>query len=329
MKVPSLKSLLARPAVRVACGVLGAGIVAAAVWATGARAVASGLGRSAHVLPAVVGIEAAMLVCNTLSLRALYGADAARVSFRQWVKAGALGYAVGSVLPLSRAAAEASRALLLRQSVGSPRAAVAAVEMQAVALLANAIVSACALGATVALLGVGGVATLILLNGLLGAVLGTGILLVRRSGHPGRLLGRLGKAHGHGFGAAFDAVPGASRFSLFSSLGWESASRGFQVLQCAVALAAIGHPSGLLRTLVARGMLLLGGALGDFIPGQLGGTEATMALTASALGLAAASATALALLIHAAQLLLALVCTVLYAVLPRPQPLAPEVKPAA
>jgi Lysylphosphatidylglycerol synthase TM region len=322
---PSLQALLAKPLVRVACGLVGAGIVATSVWATGARAVASGLGRSAHALPAMVGLEAAILVCNTLSLRALYGADAGRVSLRQWVKAGTLGYAVGSVLPLSRAAAEASRAVLLRQSVGGPHAAVAAVEMQGVALLANAILSACAFGATLAVLGTGGIATLILTNGVLAAILGTSILLVRRSGHPGRILNLLGKARGHEFGAAFDAAPGASRRGLLSAVAWESGSRALQVYQCGIALAAVGQPSGLLRTLVSRGMLLLGGALGDFIPGQLGGTEATMALAATALGLGA-SATALALLIHGAQLLLALACTGLYAVIPRVPPLPSELE---
>jgi hypothetical protein len=307
--------------VRLAGGLLGAGIVATSVWATGARAVASGLGSSAHALPAMVGLEAALLVCNMLSLRALYGAEAGRVRPGQWVKAGALGYAVGSVLPLSRAAAEASRAVLLRQSVGGPHAAVAAVEMQAVALLANAVLSACAFVATLAVLGAGGIATLILTNGVLGCVLGTSILLVRRSGHPGRVLNLLGKTRGHQFGAAFDAAPGASRRGLLEAVAWESLSRAFQVYQCAIGLAAVGHPSGLLRTLVTRGMLLLGGALGDFIPGQLGGTEATMAMAATALGLGA-SATALALLIHGAQLLLALACTALYALIPRDPRLA-------
>lgn len=307
MSLPSPRELLAQPLARLACAVLGVGLLAGAVWMAGARAVLHGLGASVHALPEVALLEALMLACSTLALRALYGSDAARVSPRQWLRAGALGFAVGAVLPIGRATGEATRAVLLRKSVGGARAAVAAVQMQGVALLANALLSLVAFSAALAALGLVGISTLILANGVLGAFAGASILIVRQSGRPGRLLGALAK-RGRKFGLEFDAAAGASRRSLVHSLAWESAGRGLQVFQCAVALTAVGRPSGLARTLVARGMLLVGGALGDFIPAQLGATEATLVVGAAALGLTAASAAALALLIHGAQLVLALVC---------------------
>jgi Lysylphosphatidylglycerol synthase TM region len=310
VSLPSPRELLAQPLVRVTCAVLGAGVLAVAIWAAGARAVLAELGASVHALPEVAALEAGMLVCTTLALRALYGDDASRVSPRQWVRAGALGFAVGVVLPIGRASAEAVRAVFLRKSVGGPRTAVAAVQMQGVALLANALLSVVALSATLAMLGFGGISTLILGNGVLAGALGASILVVRQRGRPGRFLGALAK-RGQKFGLEFDAAAGASRRSLVHSLAWESAARGIQVFQCGVALAAVGRPSGLGRTLVARGMLLVGGALGDFIPSQLGATEATLVMGAATLGLTAASAATLALLIHGAQLVLALVCTAL------------------
>ncbi len=305
--MPSPRELLAQPLARLACAVLGVALLTVVVWAAGARAVLNGLGVSIHALPEVAALEAAMLACSTLALRALYGDEAARVSPRQWLMAGAVGFAVGAVLPIGRATAEATRAVLLRKNVGGARAAVAAVQMQGVALIANALLSLVAFSAALAVLGLGGISTLILLNGLLAATLGSSILIVRQSGRPGRLLGALAK-RGRKFGLEFDAAAGASRRSLFHALAWESAARGLQAFQCAVALAAVGRPSGLVRTLVARGMLLVGGALGDFIPAQLGATEATLVVGAAALGLTAASAAALALLLHGAQLVLALVC---------------------
>jgi len=81
-----------------------------------------------------------------------------------------------------------------------------------------------------------------------------------------------------------------------------------QVVQCGVALAAIGQVAEPLRVLVVRGALILGSAVGDFIPGQLGATEATLVLGAGTLGLTAASAATLALLIHTAQIALGLLC---------------------
>ncbi|MGO9064686.1 MAG: hypothetical protein ACLQIH_08110, partial [Myxococcaceae bacterium] len=106
MSFPSPRELLARPLVRLACAVLGAGVLSLAVWGAGARAVLTGLGESIHALPLVMALEAVFLLCSMLALRALYGEDAARVSLRQWVRAGALGYALGAVLPIGRASAE-------------------------------------------------------------------------------------------------------------------------------------------------------------------------------------------------------------------------------
>ncbi len=323
MSRPTLRELLAKPLVRVACAVLGVGLLALAVWAAGARAVLAGLGASVHALPAVAALEALMLVCSTLALRALYGEDARRVSARQWLRAGAMGFAVGSILPVGRATAEATRAVLLRKSVGGARSAVAAVQMQGVALIANALLSLVAFTAALAVLGVGGISTLIFLNGVVAAVVGASILILRQSGRPGRLLGALAK-RGRKFGLEFDAAKGASRRSLFHSLAWESASRGLQLFQCALALAAVGRPSGLMRTLVARGMLLVGGSLGDLIPAQLGATETTLVVGAASLGLSAASAAAVALLIHGAQLVLALVCTAVGFALPATPELSSE-----
>jgi hypothetical protein len=308
MSPPSFRELLTRPLVRVALAALGVGMLAVTVWVAGARAVLEGLGASVHALPEVAALEAVMLLCTTLGLRSLYGVEAKRVSGRQWLRAGAMGFAVGAVLPLSRASAEATRAVLLRKSVGGPRAAVAAVQMQGVALLANAFTSLLALSATLVLLGFGAMSMLLLGNSILVSALGASILVVRQHARPGRLLGALAK-RGRKFGSDFDAASGASRRSLLQALAWESTARAIQVFQCGVALAAVGRPSGLGRTLVARGMLLVGGALGDVIPAQLGATEATLVVGAAGLGLTAATAATLALLIHGAQLALALVCT--------------------
>ena len=310
--------LLSRPWVRIACAVLGTGVLVLAVWAAGARAVLTSLGASVHALPALALLEAVMVVCSTLALRALYGDLARRVAVRQWVRAGALGYALGLVLPMGRGAGEAARAVLLSRTTGGARAAVAAVQMQGVVLLSTAVITVPVLAATVALLGPGLAAGLVLANAVIAGVLGTSILVVRERAKLGRLLGGLIKRLER-FGLAFDAEAGASRANLARSLAWESAGRVAQVVQCGVGLAAIGQSAGLLRTLVVRGALILGSAVGDFIPGQLGATEATLVLGAGTLALTAAGAATLALLIHAAQILLGLLCAGLTVALPGQQ----------
>ncbi len=307
MSAPPRRALLERPWVRVACGVLGVGVLAVVVYTSGARAVLQGLGGSLPALPAVTALELTILACRTLALRALYGSDARRVAPREWLRAGALGYAVGTVLPIGRASAEASRAVLLGRTLGGPRAAVAAVQMQGVALLANAFLTLVTFGVALKLVGPGVISALLLGNTLVTLALGTGILAVRQRARPGRLLGRL-IARTREFGRAFDATLGASRRNIVSSLGWETAARGVQLLECAVALAAVGHLVGPGETVLANGLLMVGSALGDVIPSQLGATEATLAMGAARVGLTAATAATVALLIHGAQLALALLC---------------------
>ena len=310
--------LLARPAVRIACAVLGTAVLVVSVWAAGARAVLASLGASVHALPLLALLEAVMVGCSTLALRALYGEVATAVPLRQWVRAGALGYALGLVLPMGRGAGEAARAVLLSRNTGGARAAVAAVQMQGIVLLSTAVITLPVLVATVAMLGPGAAAGLILANGVVAGGIGTSILVIRERARLGRLLGGLIKRL-EGFGLAFDAVSGASRADLARSLAWESLGRVAQVVQCGVALAAIGQQAGLGRVLVTRGALILGSAVGDFIPGQLGATEAMMVVGAGALALTAATAATLALLIHAAQILLGLLCAGLTVALPGQQ----------
>jgi len=173
------------------------------------------------------------------------------------------------------------------------------------------------------LLGPGLAAGLVLANGVVAAVIGASILLVRQRASPGRALGGLIKRL-HRFGTDFDAAAGASRVDLLRSLAWETAGRVAQVVQCAVALAAIGQPSGLLRVLAARGMLMVGSALGDILPAQLGATEATLVVGADALALGAASAASLALLIHGAQFLLGIACTLVAFGVPGEREVAPD-----
>lgn len=310
--------LLSRPLVRIACAVLGTAVLVVSVWAAGARAVLASLGASVHALPLLALLEGVMVGCSTLALRSLYGEAGPRVPARQWVRAGALGYALGLVLPMGRGAGEAARAVLLSRNAGGARAAVAAVQMQGVVLLSTAVITVPVLAATVALLGPGAAAGLILANGLVAGALGISILVVRERAKPGRFLGGLVKRL-EGFGLAFDAVAGASRGNLARSLVWESLGRVAQVVQCGVALAAIGQQAGPMRVLVTRGALILGSAVGDFIPGQLGATEAMMVVGAGALALTAATAATLALLIHAAQILLGLLCAGLTVALPGQQ----------
>lgn len=311
------RALLSRPLVRLASAAVATAVFGLAVWAAGARAVLTQLGAHLHVVPMLALLEAVMLGCSTLALRSLYGASGSAVPLREWLRVAAAGYAVGLVLPMGRGSGEAVRAVMLGRTFGGARAAVAAVQMQALTLLATAVFAIPILVATLVLLPPGLMAGLILLNTLITTTAGTALLVLRKRASPGRRLGGLFKRL-QPFGAAFDAATGAGRVDLLRSLSWETGGRIAQVAQCAVVLSAFGQPSGLPRVLVVRGALMVGSALGDILPGQFGATEATLVAGAAALGLTAAGAASLALLIHGAQIALGLLCAALSFALPGP-----------
>jgi len=312
------RALLSRPLVRLASAVVATAVLGLAVWAAGARAVLTDLGSSLHVVPVLAVLEAVMLGCSTVALRCLYGASGSAVPVREWCRVAAAGYAVGLVLPMGRGSGEAVRAVILGRTLGGARAAVAAVQMQALTLLSTAVFALPILVATLVFLPPGLMAGFIVLNTLITTTVGTAILVLRQRSSPGRRLGGLFKRLAP-FGAAFDAASGASRGELVRSLVWETGGRIAQVVQCAVVLSAFGQPAGLLRVLVVRGALMVGSALGDILPGQFGATEATLVAGAAALGLSAASAASLALLIHGAQIALGLLCAALSFALPGPR----------
>ncbi|HSP18564.1 MAG TPA: hypothetical protein VLQ79_03560, partial [Myxococcaceae bacterium] len=133
------RALLSRPLVRLAGAVVATAALGLAVWAAGARAVLTDLGSSLHALPLLALLEAMMLGCSTVALRTLYGASSSKVPGREWLRVAAAGYAVGLVLPMGRSSGEAVRAVIIGRFLGGPRAAVAAVQMQAVTLLSTAV----------------------------------------------------------------------------------------------------------------------------------------------------------------------------------------------
>ncbi len=309
------RALLSRPLVRLASAVVATGVLGLSLWAAGLKAVLSDIGTTLHVLPWLTGLEAVMVGCSTVALRTLYGATGSVVPLREWLRVGAAGYAVGLVLPMGRSSGEAVRAVILGRIVGGARAAVAAVQMQAVTLLSTAAFALPILVATLLYLPPGLMAGFIVLNTVITASVGLALLLLRQRASPGRRLGGLFKRL-EPFGAAFDAAAGASRGELVKSLAWETGGRITQVVQCAVVLSAFGQPSGLLRDMATRGALMVGSAIGDILPGQFGATEATLVAGAAALGLTAANAASLALLIHGAQIVLGLLCAAISFLLP-------------
>jgi len=291
---------------RAAAAIVGLAIVALIVRGLGIDDVTRAVAQAAPYLPIVIVLEVAILACSTLALRALYR-DAARVvPTSQLARAALIGYAVQGVVPAGRAAAEATRASLLAGWVGRGRAGAAATRMQAVVLIANGLIS---VPAAIAAARTGAMRWLplaIAINAGVTLSLGFALLLIIRHAHIGHWIGRRLKRV-RAFGAELDAAFEDDVETPVRAIAWELAGRCVQVAQHAVLIVCVGGAFGIVPALCAEGIHLVGAAVGDLIPAQLGATEGNFTLSARALGLAGTSAVSIALLAHLVQLLWVLI----------------------
>jgi hypothetical protein len=85
------------------------------------------------------------------------------------------------------------------------------------------------------------------------------------------------------------------------------AHRAVVLVEMVVLLYALGGRHGPGEALLAQGVGLVGGAVGDFVPGQLGATDGAFALAAPTLGLALADGIAIAVMLHAVQAIWAVI----------------------
>jgi hypothetical protein len=316
MSLARLLAAMRSPMGRAAAGLAGVSCVALIVRGIGAHSLARALAGAAVFFPAVLALEGAQVACTTLAMRSLYGP---RVPRAQLLRAGIIGYAVMGVFPAGRAVAEVARASLLTRWVGAARATAAAARIQVAALFANALISAIAAAAVA--LAVPAPAWLpiaIAGNAVAALAMGASLALAARR-RPGAWLGRV-VPKARGFGADLDGVLETERGLPAAAAAWEFAGRLCQVAQNAVLLACVGGAPGLGSALASEGIHLVGAAVGDLIPGQLGATEGNYTLAASALGLPVASAVAIALLAHLSQLTYVLVGSLISAAWPAQAP---------
>lgn len=286
----------------------------------GPDVVLGALGRSANLLPVVLLLEAGIAALETVALRALYGADAHRIPTRVLVRACLTGYPVMCLVPVGRAAAEAARAVVLAPYTSAGIAAAVATRLQGVLSLGNGLVCVMTAAAVVAAAGPPALAWALAGNSAVMFVIGAAVLALGAFARLGRGLARITQ-RAERFGAAFDGALRAAPPLPVAPLAAAVAARLVQVTQYGVLVVAVGGAGGVSSALIAEGIHMLGASAGDLIPSQLGATEATFALSAPALGFAAADAVAIAILGRFAQLFWAAV-GVVAAALERPPPAA-------
>jgi hypothetical protein len=325
MAPASSVTLISSPGLaRAARALLFAGGLALAVWlvrAAGAARVLEVLRGAGGWLPVVVVLEVAFVSSDLIAARLLLGSAARAVDVTTWVRAMALAYASTNLLPTGRAAGEAARAATLAGAVGTAGAAGACTRLQACVLLANTIVSTIAAGLIAPHGGLARpLAGALLLNALGCAILGTALFALLHDGRFSAWLRRRFPRFAQTEALSTYAAP-TKRVILVAQASCVLGCCA-QTAQYAVVMYAIGGALSPMAGITAQGIHLVGAAVGDLVPGQLGATEGAYRAFASTLGFGAEAARAVSvpLLVRVAQLSLAVACLLVTASLKRQVP---------
>jgi Lysylphosphatidylglycerol synthase TM region len=309
----------------------GLALVAYLVHGAGPAKVLRVLEQAAWWLPAIFALEIAQIASDILALRLLLGREAARVSAATWVRSSAVAYAMMILVPAGRASGEVTRGALLAKSVGAAWAATAAAQLQASYLFANGLLSTASCIAVGSWIGFRSPLALVLAgNATLMAVLSTSILAVLRGARAGRWIEKIRQRFIKSTAASPPLEPEARRRIPWRAAAVCTMSRGAQVLQYGVILAAVGGVPSVRSSFIAHGIHLVGSTAGDMLPNQLGAVDSAYQAFAAAIGFAGQPARALsiAFVAHATQLLCAATC-ILIAVLTRRGASPREEEPAS
>jgi hypothetical protein len=295
----------ARRWVRALLLALGLGLVAYFVWSTGPKNVAVALGEAGPWLPLLALFEVLLVFTDVFAIAALLGPAATHVPMRSWLRSSALSYTCLALMPAGRTASEAARAAVLSRYVGSPRAVTAGAQLQAAALVADAMISIlCAAVLVPFAARARGLPIMLVGNAVVVGVGGFTLLVLAHNERVAAAVGRrfprlvAGLATGEGRPHTWGA----------SACLWSFAGRALQVLEFGVAVVAVGGVLSLPSAAAAFGVHAVSATVGVAVPNQLGIADGAYVLYADILGFGALPARALAamLAVRVTQVALAL-----------------------
>ena len=249
------------------------------------------------MFPIVVLLQALVVGFESWALLLLYGPRRHLIPLREVWRSSMFSFAVVVVFPFGRAVGEAARAAMLSRYVGSPLAAAAAAQIQAVTLLGNAVISIPCAIAAYQIVGTGWLFWAVLGHFAVSALLATAVILAGRHAHLVAKLGRFFPG-GEEWGSKVDQHLKSDQKHIAGPLMFVVLSRLVDTVQRMVLLVAVGGTFGLLHGFASEGINLVAASAGDAIPGQVGIIEMGYALAAKVLNLTHSNAVAMGLLFH-------------------------------
>lgn len=311
---------------------LGAGVIAVSllVYKTGARKVLDVLVGAGPLLPIIFFLEGLWISMDLFAIRSMLGEHGKKAPWSAYVRSELVAFPIMVFLPVGRPGGEIARATLLAPHVGSVRAGAAAARINGVSLFANALVSIPCFLVIAASFGLGdqlSIGTLLNAGGT--AFLGLGILLVTRHAKVGGFLGKRFRSMVH-WGPAFDEALREMPAVPYGAIGWCLLGRLIQTAQYALILHAVGGSLTWSLGFVSQGIHLVGAALGDVVPNQVGFHEGAFAFFAGKIGLAdhPERALSIALIGRIGQFVIAALCLAATSLWKRTAPLTPRGSPS-
>jgi hypothetical protein len=285
---------------RLALLIAGLAVLGVVIAWAGAGSVKAALLQAWPFVPLLLLLEGARLPLEAVTTRLLMGAAARRVPLAVQLRAQAVFYAVSTVLPGGRIAGEVAKVALLAPHVGRLRAVAVAGASQSTSLIADACIGVLSLGVAITVLGRSVATVAIAAFAVSCTVFAVLVVLALRSALPERLLSRFPRVlrSAVGYRRAVRVQPMVvPRAVLYLALG-----RLSQVALLTVALYAVG--AGLSPSLGAMTLAvnMMASAAADAVPGQVGPTDAALALFAPALGVATAAMVSVSVIFHAVQI---------------------------
>ncbi|HMJ11033.1 MAG TPA: lysylphosphatidylglycerol synthase domain-containing protein [Polyangiaceae bacterium] len=284
--------------IRVAASAVGLAGVGILLAQSGAAEVAEGAERALPWLPVLMAVEAARIGAELLAGRSLLGADATRVRWGSLIRLHLIAYCVSVVTPAGRAAAEATKAVLLARRVAAPVAWALAGTNQMLSLCAEAALSLLALAAALLFTKTTLLCWALLGHALLCCALAIALRRVLISERAQAWLRRVRSLE-----CAVPAFRSAVREQrLLRPALWFFAGKSLQLVLLTLLFHAVGAGLALERVFLVQGLNVVASVLGDLVPAQLGTTDGVFAWGAASIGVSTSAALSVSLLLHGVQL---------------------------
>jgi hypothetical protein len=266
-------------------------------------AVSASLLSLGQVWPWLFVLELVRVACEVLTTRSLLGCAGAKLPTLRLLRGQLLGQACDVLMPLGRTSAEAAKAVLYAGHVGAPVAGAVATTMQLAVLAANCSWVIASYGPS-RTLGVSATVRAGLLT-YTGATLSlvVAVVLFAATKWARRASERLPVLHAslERLAQLLLSTPKALLLAVLSQL----LGRLVQASQLALIVAALGVQITPAHLFTLEAVYMVGAALGEFVPAQLGTADAALVVAAPALGLSAVAAFSTILALRAVQLAIA------------------------